>query len=55
MTSAPVYILETSRGSRALIFDNLERARADVIRRHKLHGTQFKIIEQTIVEKEIAL
>lgn len=48
------YILETSRGSRALAFDNIERARSEAIRRHSITGTRFKIIEQTITEREVA-
>lgn len=51
---SPIYILETSRGGRAITFDSLDRARAEVARRIAKDGTRFRIIEQTITEREIA-
>lgn len=50
----PIYILETQRGGRTISFDSLARARAFKASHEKASGARFRIIEQTIQEREVA-
>lgn len=48
---SPTYILETSRGARAVSFDSLDRARAAKAEMERRVGVPLRIIERTIQER----
>lgn len=51
--SRTAFILRTNRGANALAFDTLEAAKAAKATHERRVGIPFRIIEQTITEKEI--
>lgn len=53
MTKAS-FLLRTNRGTNALAFDTLEAARAAKATHERRVGIPFRIIEQTIQEREVA-
>lgn len=52
--TARTFILRTSRGANALAFDSLTAAREAKAQHEKRVGIAFRIIEQTISEREVA-
>lgn len=45
------FILETPSGGRALTFETLAQAQAELARQERIHGVSYRIIEQTIHER----